>query len=168
MRYTISTQVWTIYDYPTLGVIHAMGSVQLGTAKFICAVPYSGNSYKLLRLDAPGVGTDDTKPIYFDYIDRWRSYTDMYSKAKSISGASVLSVNGAGTNMLYQSIKSYKNGVWDELGTLTEEYASLFPNASSNDFSVSRLRLTGSSIGEPIIIDGIELLTIQDKGFDKN
>ncbi len=113
-------------------------------------------------------GNDDFgDKIVFDFIDRWRSYTEMYSKAKSVSGVMVSSLNGAGTRFQYQNQKFGVNE-WLDLGTLDENYDSLFPNASTEDFNISRLRLTGASSGTPIIFCGIEILTIQDKGFEQN
>ena len=54
------------------------------------------------------------------------------------------------------------------IDSLDENYDSLFPNASTTDFNIVRLRIRGYSKGEPIVFHGTEILTIQDKGLDKN
>jgi hypothetical protein len=111
--------------------------------------------------------TDFGDDIRWEMIDRWRSFTDMWSKSKSISGIMVQSLNGAGSILQYQHQKSTPNE-WEYIDTLNEEYDSLFPNASTDDFSVARLRLTGNSRGTPVVLTGIELLSVQDKGFEQN
>jgi len=79
----------------------------------------------------------------------------------------VQSLNGGGSILQYQTQKSTANE-WEYIDTLNEEYDSLFPNASTDDFSVARLRLTGNSTGTPVVLTGIELLSVQDKGFEEN
>lgn len=161
VRYTISTQVWTVYDYAG-NTITALVRYDNGTTISSIAGTSDG---KIGKLDD---GNDDFgADIYVELIDRWRSYTDMYSKAKAISGVAVMTENAAGLNVQYQTQKSTPNK-WENIGTIDQEYASLFPNASTEDFSVSRLRLSGNTKGTPLIIHGTEILTLQDKGYDKN
>lgn len=161
MRYTISTQIWTVYDYGS-NSITALVTFDDGT-----------NVYQVVGTSAGKVGqldsgnTDFGDKIYYEFIDRWRSFTDMYAKAKSISGVNISSLNGGGALCEYQIQKSLPNE-WDEIGTLGEDYCSLFPNAQTEDFNMMRFRITGYTSGTAIIFDGIELLSIQVKGFDKN
>jgi hypothetical protein len=161
VRYSISTQVWTIYDFAANNIT-ALIRFDNGSNIYQVAGTSTG---KVGQLD---FGTTDFgAAIYFELIDRWRSYTEMYSKAKSISGVMVASENGGGTLLQYQTQKSPPN-VWTDIDTLDENYDSLFPNASTDDFSVVRFRMRGNSTGTPILIHGVELLSIQDKGLDKN
>lgn len=161
MRYTISTQVWTVYDFPN-NTITALITFDDGTNIYQATGTSTG---KVGQLDS---GNDDFgEKIYFDFIDRWRSYTEMYSKVKSISGVMVSSFNGAGTLVQYQTEKMAPNE-WPELDTLDQNYDSLFPNASTEDFTISRMRLTGNTSGTQMVFCGIELLSIQDKGFNEN
>ena len=161
MRYSISTQTWTIYDYGETNIT-AMIRFDNGTyIRSICgtsdgALGWMGNGY-----------TDFSKAIRWEMIDRWRSYTEMWSKSKNISGIMVQSLNGGGSILQYQHQKSAMNE-WEYIDTLSEDYDSLFPNASTDDFSVARLRLTGSSTGSPVVLTGVELLSVQDKGFEQN
>ena len=113
-------------------------------------------------------GTDDFgAEIFVDYIDRWRSFTEMYSKSKNISGVTVISQNAGGLKLMYQHKKNTAN-VWEYIDTVNSEYDSLMPNANTEDFASIRLRLVGNSKGAPISIHGIEILSIQDKGFEEN
>jgi hypothetical protein len=160
MRYTISTQVWTIYDYP--GVITAMVRYDSGTT-IDSYFGFNAGNFGILDSGT----TDFGAPIYFESIDRWRSFTEMYAKAKAISGINVYSENGGGTRLEYQTEKSPAN-VWEYIDTVNSEYDALFPNASTKDFSNVRLRLVGNSSGTPVVFHGIEILSLQDKGFESN
>lgn len=161
VRYTISTQVWTIYNYKD-NVITAAVRYDNGTT--ISQV--IGTSLgKVCSLD---IGTTDLgQPIHYEIIDRWRSFTEMYAKSKSVSGMNVYTENGAGMRVEYQVEKTIPDK-WTYIDTVNENYDALFPNASTDDFAVIRFRYTGQNSGAPIIFHGVELLSIQDKGFDQN
>lgn len=161
LRYTISTQVWTIYDYAG-NDITAMIRFDDGTS----INQIAGNSVGQVSTLDTGV-TDLGEPIYYDIIDRWRSFTNMYASSKAISGMNVFTENAAGMSVKYQTEKSPAND-WKEIDTVNENYNSLFPNASTDDFAVVRFRYHGRNSGVPIIIHGVEILSIQDKGFDQN
>lgn len=161
MRYTISTQVWTIYDFDdknfTALIRYDNGTTieqVVGTSAGLVGKLDSGN-------------TDFGDDIYFDLIDRWRSFTEMDSFSKNISGLSVLSKKATGTNFQYQT-DSMENNEWEDFGDLKESYVSLFPNETTIDFNEARLRLKGFTSGEEITIEGFELLSIQNKGLNQN
>lgn len=170
MRYTISTQVWTIYDYvgnDITAFISYDDGVKLNSIV--------GTS--IGRVGALGTGsTDFGERFYFEYIDRWRSFTDMYSKSKVVSGMMVCNDNAAGTLVEYQINKDTPNE-WQYINTVNEDYASLFPSFRSKDFNVFRYRITGQgSTGAdtpiapyvPLVFHGVEILKLTDEGFDTN
>lgn len=160
-RYTISTQVWTIYDYVG-NVITAMISFDDGTSLYHLLGTLAG------KVGAMDTGTTDFgEPFYFEYIDRWRSFTDMYAKIKSISGVNVYSENAAGASLLYQVQKDPPN-VWTPIDTVDQENNSLFPNSGTDDFDVMRFRLVGTSKGTSVVVHGIEILSLTDKGYNEN
>jgi len=161
MRYTISTQIWTIYDYAG-GKITALISFDDGT-----------NINQISGTDTNKVSTLDTgftdlgSDIYYEIIGRRYSFSEMYSDTKKITGLSVLSENGGGALLQSQVQKEGKN-IWEDLGTISEKYVSLFPNSDTKDFNTLRTRIRGNSKGEPIRFDGIEILKISNQGLDKN
>lgn len=161
MRYTISTQVWTVYDYVGNNIT-AMISYDDGTT----LNHLMGTSTGLVGALDTGT-TDFGASIYFEMIDRWRSFTPMYYKIKALSGINVYSENAAGTNITYQIQKSGPN-VWKPLGTIDERNNSYLPNEDSDDFDVLRLRLAGNTNGTPIVIHGIEIPEIVIKGTNEN
>jgi hypothetical protein len=161
MRYTISTQVWTIYDLAA-NAITAMVRYDNGTT----IEQVAGTSTGLIgKLDSGT--TDFGVDIYYEIIDRWRSFTEMYAQVKSISGMMVMTENGAGMKLQYQTEKAPANA-WENIDSVKKNYAELFPNASTDDFNNVRLRLSGFTKGTPIIYHGTELLSIQVKGLESN
>ena len=161
MRYTLSTQVWTIYDFAD-NEITALVRYDDGTT----IEQIAGTADGLVgKLDSGN--TDFGTAIYYEMIDRWRSYTDMYSHSKKMGGIAVMSENGAGTLVQYQVEKTPAN-VWKDIGTIRNNYVALYPNNTINDFNMMRFRVRGNSTGTPIIFNGFEILVLSDEGFDQN
>lgn len=161
VRYTISTQVWTIYDY---------------IANQITAMIYYDDGVNLNHLMGTHAGktgamdvgyTDFGQPFYFEFIDRWRAFTDLYYQIKNISGMNIYSENAAGATLMYQVQKSGPNA-WQPFGTVTEANNSLLPNSDTDDFDVLRFRLVGNTKGVPVVVHGIEVTQITIKGQDSN
>lgn len=161
VRYTISTQIWTVYDYKNID---------------ITAMIYYDDGVNLNHLVGDDDGrtgqldvgdTDYDEPFYFEFIDRWRSFTDVYYKTKSITGVSVYSENAAGSNLMYQVQKSGPNA-WKPIGTVSEENNSIMPNSGTDDFDVLRLRLVGNTKGPRVVVHGIEITSLTIKGQEKN
>ena len=161
MRYTISTQVWTVYDFAD-NSITALILYDDGTT--IEQVAGTGTGL-VGKLDSGK--TDFDKPIYFEMIDRWRSYAEMYSHLKKLSGMAIMTENAGGVLVQSQVDKETVNK-WDDVGTIKGDYSSLFPSLISNDFNLIRFRIKGNSTGTPIVFNGIEILRLQDEGFEEN
>jgi hypothetical protein len=161
LRYTISTQVWTIYDYP-LNIVTAMVYYDDGV-----------NINHLMGTEAGKVGamdsgtTDFGQPFYFEFIDRWRSFTEMYYQNKSISGLNVYSENAAGANVSYQIQKSGPNA-WKPIFTITEANNSLSPNNGTEPFDVLRIRVAGNTKGTQVVIHGMEITQLTVLGQEIN
>lgn len=161
MRYTISTQVWTIYDYPTID-ISSMLKFDSGTAIAQLAGTADG---KLCLLDS---GYDDLgAKIYIDAMSRWKSFSEMYVKSKSVSGVGVTSLRAGGLEFQYQTNLDSSNE-WMDMFKLTEKFSTLSPNASTDDFNTFRYRIKGFISGAQALVYGVELQSIQIKGFDEN
>jgi len=161
LRYTISTQVWTIYDYKnnniTAEILYDNGVTQ---AHLIGTV-----AGKIGALDTGK--TDFGEPFYYEYIDRWRSFTDMYYKTKALNGVNLYSENAAGANISYQIQKSGPNA-WKHLATVDERNNALFPTEGTDDFDVLRLRVAGNTKGEQVVIHGMEIPSLTIKGQEVN
>jgi hypothetical protein len=161
MRYSISTQVWTIYDFGSTA-IKALVRYDNGTT----IEQIAGTSTGLVgKLDSGY--TDFGNAIYYEMIDRWRSFTDMYSHSKTMGGIAVISENAGGTLVQYQTDKEVVNK-WADIGTINSSYAALFPNNMTKRFNAIRLRIKGNSTGTPIVFNGVEILVLNDTGFDEN
>lgn len=169
VRYTISTQVWTIYDYraPAINsmVVYDDGTNINNLIGTITSTQTAGRLTVIGKLDSGYL--DFTNDIYYEYIDRWRTYTDVYAKSQSISGLNIYNENASGANIFFQKQKSGVN-VWEELGTVDENASCLFPNAQTDDFNAGRLRISGVTKGVQVVFHGLEVLSVNVKGFDKN
>lgn len=167
LRYTISTQVWTVYDYTGI-VITAMIFYDDGTTINHLMGTSSVAGATVGKTGAMDTGTTDfTRPFYYEFIDRWRGFTEMYYKIKQISGMNVYSENAAGANLLYQIQKSGPNA-WEVFGAVTEKNNSLLPNTDSQDFDVIRFRLVGNTKGTQVVVHGLEVTQLTIKGQDQN
>ena len=164
VRYTISSQVWTIYDYKGLDIT-ALISYDDGDALNQIVGATFATDNKTATLDTGN--TDFGDPFYFEFIDRWRSFTEMYYKTKQLSGLSVYSENAAGSNLLYQIQKSGPNA-WLQIGTVNEDNNAIMPNSDTEDFDVLRLRLVGNTKGDQVVVHGIEITQLTIKGQEKN
>jgi len=111
--------------------------------------------------------TDFGTAIYYEYIDRWRSILEMYSHSKTASGIAVMSENGGGALVQYQTDKEQVNK-WHDIGTLNSDYAGLFPSIVTKDFNMIRTRISGNSTGTPIVFNGVEIFKLSDAGFEEN
>lgn len=164
VRYTISTQVWTIYDYKGLDIT-ALISYDDGTAinqvvgATVATIPKTGT------LDTGN--TDFGSSFYYEFIDRWRPYTNMYYLQKTVDEVSVYSENAAGANLMYQIQKAGPNA-WLAFGTVTEENNSILGNKTQKDFDVMRWRLAGNTKGAQVVVHGIEIVSLTIKGQDEN
>jgi hypothetical protein len=161
MRYTISTQIWTIYDFAGTNIT-ALIRYDNGTSIEQVVGISTGAVGKL-----DSGNTDFGNPIYYEIIDRERGFTELTSKSKTITGISVVAENAGGAQLQFQANDSSVNQ-WTDLGKLKNTMVSLMPNVSTGSFNEVTLRVKGYSTGEPIIIKGIELLTVQDNGLDQN
>ena len=161
VRYTISTQIWTIYDYPENDTTALITYDDGDTINMIMGTDEG-------RVNKMDDGFDDLgEPIYYEFIDRWRGYTELYAKSKSIAGLNIYNKNGAGANISFQTQDAPPN-VWEPVGVVDENACSLIPTVGTDDFNAGRIRIAGFSKGTPVVFHGIEILSLDDKGYDKN
>ncbi len=161
MRYSLSTQIWTVYDFAGTNIT-ALIRYDDGTS----IEQVAGTSTGLVgKLDSGF--TDFGEAFPYEIIDRRRSFTEMESSVKDIGGIAVLSSNATGALIQYQT-DSMQDNTWNDIGNLEDKYVTLFPNLGTEDFNEIRLRTVGFTEGEPMVFEGVELLSLQDKGLDQN
>ena len=161
LRYSLSTQVWTIYDFASTGLTALIRYDDGTTIEQI-----AGTSTGLVgKLDSGT--TDFGTAISYEVIDRWRSFVDMNSHSKVINGIAVMSENAGGALVQYQTEKTVVNK-WEDLGTIKDSYAALMPNVTTDNFNLIRTRIRGDSTGTSIVFNGTEVLSLEDEGLDQN
>lgn len=162
VRFSISTQVWTIFDLAGNDCPSAM--IKYDDSNFI--TPIVGTTTgKIGRLE--NGTTDFGQKIYFEQISRFYSFTELIAREKAVSGMSALATNGGGANLQYQIDKKTDNE-WETIGKYKPDYATLFPNANSSDFNRIRFRTSGFTTGPQMVFEGLEILKLQEKGYNEN
>jgi hypothetical protein len=147
VRYTISSQAWTHYTYPT---------------KFLFASPYDdGTKINYLVGDNAGkiyktnTGNDDAgTQIQYNLIHRWYNIDGLISTRKNIQGIAFSHSGGNGTNVSYQTEESAKSE-WTpigQLGTIDTGFS-----AANIKGRKMRIRISGSSKGETFSYHGFEI-----------
>ena len=159
-RRTISTQIWTVYSYPT--EIRSTVVYDNGTTLTQLLGDDDGN---VLQFNTGN--TDNGTPIYYDVISHWMYFTSNKQFQKSFSKLLAFHENAQGLKLSYQvdtDNQKNTNNVWKNIGDLKEDiYETLSCNCKN--FTRWRIRITGSNTGTPSIFRGFEIvdLTTQEK-----
>lgn len=147
-RYTISSQVWTLYCYPTQFLVTS--DYNDGSTIFQLVGDNAGNILKV------NVGKDDNGiPINYSLIHRWHNLDGLLSTEKNITKMLFHHEGGQGTKVSWQKQdddpSDWRKGVCvlDKTLTLSK------PNIKAQKL---RLKLSGSSTGEPFIYNGFEII----------
>lgn len=148
VRYTISTQVWTMYTYPTQ--FRVSSPYNDGTTLFQIAGGSNGKVYKI------NVGiTDDSAVIPYSLTSRSFSLDGFSSTRKTISKMVILHDRGTGGNFSYQNEEA-KESDWTPI-TQLQTY-----NTPAKGLSVKgkelKFRISGNSSGEPFSFQGLEII----------
>jgi len=166
-RYTISSQVWTIYSY---------FSPLSSTKTMSCAIVYDdGNSLTRLvgvfngtngGVATVNSGTTDLgDTIFYQTVSRWINFSTMQSTYQQVKSIAVLHINGAGAELDAQVDKDIEDK-WTSLGNYDDKYATLFQsiNTNLNPFNRIRFRTRGYSSGTPPIFGTMEIINYDDLG----
>ncbi len=159
-RYTMSTNVWTIYSYAntiTATIIYDDGTSIL---------PLVGTNLGITaRTD---IGTSDMgSKIFVEGISRWITFSTTASPQKQITGAAAIHQNCAGMKVDFQFDKDDPNK-FQTVMTLKDNYADPFPNIDVKDFSRMRYRISGSYDTTVPVFETIEILKLVTKGPKNN
>lgn len=158
VRYTISTQVWTCYDYPTRirASLRRAPYYTDGTTVFSLVGDTSGN---VLEHDT-GV-TDNGTPIKYSVTHRWENLDALLSTNKIIMIGNFSHTGGAGSTVSVQTEENdpYSLTDWKRTIGQLKDYNTTF---STLDIKARKLRFRvfGSSTGQPFVLHGYELIGV--------
>jgi len=154
-RFTISTQIWTVYSYGT--DITASSRYDDGTNIYTIVGDEDGNALKF-----DNGATDNTKPIHYDLQTHWYYFTAIKSKFKSITEINTLSENAQGASLQFQ-IDTDSSTEWRDISQITQSISQI-DNINAMNFRRIRFRLYGNSAGSPFIFRGWEILSTLTEG----
>lgn len=149
VRYTISTQTWSHYSYPS---------------QFLASSPYNDGT-NLYQLVGDTVGnvfqintgkTDNGTPISYSIIHPFDSVDGFRSTTKIVTKILFECKNMTGANITYQIPDNNKNDWTKEVGQFANGSTG-FSNVSLRGQRLS-FRVAGFSTGEPITYEGYEIL----------
>lgn len=149
--YTISTQIWTTYTYAV--EIRSACTYDNGTTQVIAVGDNTGYVYKF----NDGY-SDNGVPIYFDLQTHWIYFSNLKSENKSFTEMAVNHENAEGSQISYM-INKDKDSTWRPLGQIEKELYDI-KKVNAKNFSRIKFRLSGNSIGSPLILRGFEILNM--------
>lgn len=163
LRYTISTQVWTMRSYPSQFV---MGTRRYplytdGTNNFVLVGDTGGKVYQY------DLGKDDAGvPIAYSLIHSWDIIDGTLSTRNTIMTGLFTHTGGTGTKVQYQ-IEDVTEGV-DPENDWTKEAGQLKnQDTGFNTMNIKarkvRFRISGVSSGEPFEYKGYELIGVTEE-----
>lgn len=148
-RYTISTQVWTIYSYPNQFLVGTM--YDDGTTREPVVGDDDGNI-----LTFNNGNTDNGTSITFSMITGWHDLSGVRAYTDTITQLAALSRNGQGVKVSYQTDFSDREKQWKPIGEIQKVPKQVFDTEITGNRV--RFRINGTSSGEPFIYQGIEIL----------
>ena len=148
VRYTISTQVWTMRSYPTQ--ITKSADYNDGTNQWKAVADSSGGVYLFNN------GTTDAgSPILYSLVHPWDSVDGLVATRKTISTVMFNHYQGSGSNVAYQ-VDGDPAADWSKkvgtFGQLNTGFSSLAIKGRR-----FRLRVAGQSTGQPFVYNGYEI-----------
>lgn len=164
LRFTISSNVWTIYEY---------FSKASSTRTLTCAITYDdGTDLNTLVGVSDGnvanvdKGTTDLgDEIFYDEIGRWYTVAELQSELVDINSMSGLAYGAAGA-VLECRIDDDDANKWRIVGNYKNSYVSLFNSiADLPPLNRIRFRKRGVSSGTPPAFDAIEITNISKAGL---
>ena len=154
-RYTISSEAWTVYSYPTT---------------FLCSSQYNDGS-TLFQLTGDDGGsvlkmnvgiTDNTTPITYSLITRWYTLDGFYSTRKVISKMNAMHTKMEGAKIEWQVGDDTINA-WKPLFQIERELNH--PQTVDIKGRKIRFRVSGVSSGEPGTFYGLEVMALSSEQF---
>ena len=153
-RYTISTQVWTLYSYAS----EIKRSALYDNGTLLRMIVGDENGYPFVFDSGT---TDNGTPIFYDLQTHPLYLSNIKQEEKNIAEIGVVHENAQGSQVSY--LPDTFN--WKNAGTIKKEIAESFTVGAK--FKKARLRLSGNSKGSPIIFREFNLLQVKVEGTKK-
>lgn len=121
----------------------------------------------------PSTTSNAIRPIYSNGETQWLDF-GLENHIKEINGISIASENGQGFQLMYQidneqeQKSDRRNPVWYEIGTLGEKYVTHFLDFKSKPFFRIKFKVSGQTLGRPVEIGNITMISVSDEGYGKN
>jgi len=153
-RYTISTQTWTVYNYPV-----EIKSTSLYDDGTNLVMALGGDAGYVYTFDS---GDDDAgSPINFEFYTHWMYLSELKSTSKELTEVAAIHENAQGTNLSYQ-IDNDSRTKWRSIGQINQDLYNIY-NVNSK-FTRIRFRINGSKVGDTFVFRGFEMLNILGVG----
>lgn len=185
LRYTLSTQVWTMYAInsssatltPTCAAYENFASTSITSddiypTNFLFADDtvnfYKGtfNVYNPSTVNSSVTNDFNAFAIFCEYQTNWMVFENE-TQVKRINGISIPTENAAGFKFAYQTDKDKPN-VWREIGEIGDDYLTMFSTFQSNEFNRIKFRVYGESKGVMVKIGVPMIRKLDDLGYDYN
>lgn len=158
-RWTISTEVWTLYSYPSPYLVGAQ--YNNGTNIVQVVGDDDGYVYTFNSGLTDNILTTGT-PIFYHLETQFDSITPLRSDSKIITKMAVLHENASGAKFGWKADKDSKNEV-KPIGVLDGKMDTIFDHLDIQGHRI-KFVLSGTSIGSPLIFQGFELLEYTNQG----
>lgn len=156
IRYTISSEVWTVYGHS--GAITAAINYDDGV-NLNSIVAYSG------KVGRYGVGYDDCGDrILAEIVTRRFPITENYARMKDVSRIAAVGINCAGLTASFQIDSDLPNR-WTEIGKINTNIVSDLSTKDMRHFNVIAFRLHGDVTGSPVTFYTFELSYASQEGY---
>jgi len=159
VRFTISTQAWTHYQYPTafLCAIKRQPLYTDGVTQFSVVGDNTGH---IIETNV-GLTDFDGSPIVYSLVHGWDNVDGLLSTRKLVMTGNFSHYRGSGTNVAYQTEINDP----DNLNDWTKKVGQLEQsNSGFNSMGIKgkkiRFRIWGESSGQPFIYSGYELIGV--------
>jgi len=157
-RYTVSTQVWTVYSYGS--EIRSAVIYDAGTTRVVAVGDDVGN---VLTFDSGT--TDNGTSIFYSLITHWLYFTELKSTYKTLTEITTLHEKANGGNLSYQ-IDSDRTNIWRPIGQLSQDISQV-NSLNATNFRRIRFRFHGNSSGSIFQFRGWEPLNMIVTGETK-
>lgn len=175
LRYTISTQVWTVYTKPYAATtsLRRQPFATQGNGEFEIALVGTNGG----RLISPDWGVADNGDdsgsnnvaIPYSLTHRWENLDGLNSTRITVQNITFAHIGGAGTNVAYQTEENDPDNLHDWTkrvgkGVFVNRY-TVFTAANIKGRKM-RIRISGKASGNPFIYHGYEVIDAQAEFYN--